>query len=166
MRKLFFVLKLLLVLCMLAFIWGHSMMPADLSQLESGWFLELVRPLVEAVQRVLESRGVTMTQDYLVRKMAHFTEYAVLGALMMVLFTRRDMRCRVILPALACLAVAFIDEGIQMFAEGRGPGLNDVALDFAGACAGMLAAGLVIGLLYLLFRPRGRHAAGRKRRRS
>jgi VanZ family protein len=53
-----------------------------------------------------------------------------------------------------------------MFAEGRGPGLNDVALDFAGACVGMLAAGLVIGLLYLLFRPRGRHAAGRKRRRS
>lgn len=148
MRKCMFILRLTLVVLMLVFIWGHSMMPADLSDLESSRFLTLVRPLVEAVQRLFESHGYVFTQEHLVRKMAHFTEYAALGVLMCLLFVRTSGQCRLALPAAACLAVAFIDEGIQMFSAGRGPALRDVGLDFCGACAGLLLMALLVTLAY------------------
>ena len=154
MRKYVFVLRLTLVLLMLAFIWGHSMMPADLSEWESSRFLALVRPLVEAFQRLLETRGYVLTQEHLVRKMAHFTEYAALGALMCLLFLRKDGRCRLLLPAGSCLAVAFIDEGIQMFSAGRGPALRDVGIDFCGACMGILLTALAVTLAYDALRRR------------
>ena len=154
MRKYVFVLRLMLVLLMLAFIWGHSMMPADLSDLESSRFLVLVRPLVEAVGRVLARHGYAYTPEHLVRKMAHFTEYAALGALMCLLFLRKDGRCRLLLPAGGCLAVAFVDEGIQMFSAGRGPALRDVGIDFCGACMGILLTALVVTLAYDALRRR------------
>ena len=83
----------------------------------------------------------------------------------LMLFLPASMRCRVILPALACAAAAFVDEGIQLFAEGRGPALRDVALDFSGACAGMALGAAVTLLLYWLIRP-DRRGRGHKRTRK
>lgn len=54
-------------------IWGHSCMPATQSGAESG-------ALLTVVQRLLP----WMT-DHVLRKCAHFAEYAVLGALLTLL---------------------------------------------------------------------------------
>ena len=151
MKTFVFLIKLLLVLAMLGIIWGQSLLPANLSQMESDRVLELVRPVVEVPQRVLADLGREYELVFLVRKLAHFTEYAVLGVLMFVLFLRPDGGGRYFLPMGLCLASAAIDEGLQVFAVDRGPALRDVILDFSGACTGILAAGLCIVLLHALF---------------
>ena len=154
MRTKTFWVKPALVALMLLFIWGNSLLPASASSRESGAFLRLAEPLVEAVRRFLADRGHEFTSEHLVRKIAHFTEYAVLGALMLSLLTRSGLRTRPVVSAPLCLAAALLDEGIQMFSAGRGPGLGDVLLDFAGACFGILLAQLVLWIIRLIRKQR------------
>jgi VanZ family protein len=75
------------------------------------------------------------TWDEVLRKGAHITEYAILGALLMRALSRQ-------LPALLIgIAYAATDELHQHFVRGRHPSPFDVAFD---------AWGLVIGLLIAL----------------
>ena len=154
MKIFVFLIKLLLVLAMLAFIWGQSLLPGELSESESEWVLTLVYPVVEILQRGLAHFGRVYELSFLVRKLAHFTEYAVLGMLMYILFLKPDGRSRYILPMGLCLAAAGIDEGIQIFAADRGPALRDVILDFAGSCAGIYITAFVVVILYMKSRRR------------
>jgi VanZ family protein len=71
--------------------------------------------------------------DLVLRKLAHLTEYAVLGALLL-----RATRRPGVSLALAALYAAS-DEVHQHFVEGRHGALLDVAIDTIGALAGILA---------------------------
>ena len=73
------------------------------------------------------------TWDTILRKLAHLTEYAVLGALLL-RATRR--------PALGVVGAslyAVTDEVHQLFVEGRHGAPLDVGIDTVGALAGVLA---------------------------
>lgn len=150
MRTKTFWVKLALVALTLLFIWGNSLLPAPISSRESGTVLRLAQPLVSAVQRFLVGRGHDLTQEYLVRKLAHFSEFALLGVLMLALLTRPGLRPRPFVSAGLCLAAALLDEGIQMFTDGRGPRFSDVLLDFSGACVGIALACLAVWLMRLI----------------
>ncbi len=65
----------------------------------------------------------------LIRKMAHFTNYAVLFWLMI----RRPMAGRPYTALLLCILYAGSDEFHQIFSGNRGPSVYDVALDSMGA---------------------------------
>jgi hypothetical protein len=65
----------------------------------------------------------------LIRKLAHFTNYAILFWLLI----RGPMAGRPISAFALCVAYAFFDEGHQIFVPGRTPSLYDVALDSSGA---------------------------------
>jgi VanZ family protein len=65
----------------------------------------------------------------LIRKSAHFTEYAILFWLLI----RGPMAERPYLALMLCVVYALSDEGHQAFVPGRGPSLYDVALDSTGA---------------------------------
>jgi VanZ family protein len=70
--------------------------------------------------------------DTVLRKCAHVTEYAVLGALLYRALEREA-------PALAAgIAYAFTDELHQHFVRGRHPSPVDVGIDAAGVALGML----------------------------
>jgi VanZ family protein len=72
--------------------------------------------------------------DYVLRKCAHMTEYAVLAALLYRAFDRE-------LPAfLAAVAYAATDELHQHFVRGRHASVVDVAIDAVGATIGLLAS--------------------------
>jgi VanZ family protein len=144
-------MKLALVVLVLLFIWGNSMLPADLSSVESGYFEQLLRPLLLSLQAALARLDIVVTLSHLVRKLAHFTEYMVLGLVMTALFVQPGGRSRFWLAEGLCLVAALIDEGIQMFSEGRGPGLRDVAIDFSGATLGVILLTLALAL-YRLYR--------------
>ena len=121
---------LILAALWLCFIWGQSFLSADLSRAESGRVLALL-------QRILP--GLTA---HMVRKAAHFTEYAVLGAL---LFGAFPIRSRAALTGtlFAAMLAAVTDETIQLFSAGRSGQITDVWLDFAGAALGYLAVRLL-----------------------
>jgi VanZ family protein len=148
------VLLLLAVLAALAFIWGNSLDSAVESSLKSGRMRELIQPLLELLV------GQGNVTDHLVRKLAHFTEFAVLGALLLLL-TAAAFRVRLqsVVNCLFFLTLAALtDETIQIF-TGRGPQVQDVWLDVAGGTAGLLAMLALVWLLRRLFRPRKRPAA-------
>ncbi len=63
----------ILITATILFAWGHSLMPGDLSEEESSRALDLLRPFLE----IIFGRG--NVTDHLVRKLAHFSEYALLG---------------------------------------------------------------------------------------
>ena len=145
-------LLLLAILAALAFIWGNSLDSAVESAVKSGRVR--LQPLLE---RLVGQGGVT---DHLVRKLAHFTEFAVLGALLLLL-TAAAFRVRlqsVVNCLFFLLLAALTDETIQIF-TGRGPQVQDVWLDFAGGAAGLLVMLALVQLLRCLFRPRRRPAA-------
>ncbi len=104
------------VLCIvwLAVIFGQSLLPAELSQAESGLLLARL--------------DITMLTDYLLRKFAHFFEFAVLGFLL-----ARCLEGPFVRPGLAALLCGLADETVQLFVPGRSGQITDVWIDFAGA---------------------------------
>ena len=74
------------------------------------------------------------TWDLVLRKLAHFGEYAVLGLLLVRAFGREP------LAAAAGVAYAATDELHQHFVRGRHAAFRDVAIDSAGVLVGLLLA--------------------------
>ena len=130
LRKLEKLLAVFIVLT-LVFIWGHSVMDRELSSEESGFVMRLVTPVLE----LIVGRG--NVTEHMVRKLAHFCEFALLGAEMSLFFAGRKSRKRegLLLGMTHGLFAAFIDETIQIF-SGRGPAISDVWIDFAGVTVG------------------------------
>jgi VanZ family protein len=128
---------------MMAFIWGHSLMSREQSSGESLSLLAFLLPLLRGI-------GISDpdTAHAVVRKLAHFAEFAALG-LFVCGFTVNLGRLRgqrlISLPLLMVLSVAVADEFIQLF-SGRAPMVQDVVLDFAGGLTG-LAFGALCCLL-------------------
>ena len=141
------VLLLLAILAALAFIWGNSLESAVESSLKSGRVRELIEPLMELLV------GQGNVTDHMVRKLAHLTEFAVLGALLLLL-TAAAFRVR-LQSVLNCqfflLLAALTDETIQLF-TGRGSQVRDVWLDFAGGTAGLLAM-LLVSAVFIFHKP-------------
>lgn len=142
-RKKVWYILLIAYVCM---IYGNSLMPADISSMESGHFLEMLLKL--SSQAGLELFWLT---EHIVRKGAHFTEYAGLGILLIMSFSvwrrgeRKGLRAAVELGA----AVPFVDETIQLFVRGRSGQISDVWLDMCGVAAGMAVT------MWLMGRKRG-----------
>lgn len=130
----------LLVLNLL-FIWGNSLLPREVSAAFSQW-----------VKRILFSAADIAPTDPeaghgLLRKIAHFTEFACLGLLLTWLHSM--LRKRRFFAVLYGMAAACMDETIQLFVPDRGPAVRDVLIDTAGVCAGA-----AVLCLYLFFKKR------------
>ena len=123
---------LVFLICLtLVFIWGNSMLGREQSADVSNGLLEFIRP-------ALESLGLNCETDHWLRKLAHFCEFALLGAELSALWALKTKRSMWDLSrsALYCLGVAVMDETIQYF-SGRYPHILDVMLDFSGSICGI-----------------------------
>ena len=125
-----------LTIALILFIWGHSMMPGEVSGEESGIVADFLRSLFS-----LEMEDL----DHIVRKCAHFTEYAVLGAIIMLdtlVLAKRFFHMAALFTG---LFVPVVDETIQIFAVDRSGVLTDVWLDFFGFITGLALCALICG---------------------
>ena len=133
----------LLLAAAICFIWGNSLEGPAASAAKS-------ETVTRAVQSVLPFSFLNVR---LMRKLAHFAEFAALGA---VLTMPLCSSCRAVskkdagrrLKAAFCIAA--IDEGIQLF-NGRSAQITDVLLDFTGALTGFF---LFLSVFFLLRRLR------------
>jgi VanZ family protein len=96
----------------------------------------------------------------LVRKLAHFAEFGLLGLLstgLVVYVNRRKHWVKAwlewVIPIVFCLLYAISDEVHQIFSE-RGPSAKDVLLDFAGACFGICLIHGITGIVRAAIRRR------------
>lgn len=114
----------------LAIIWGNSCLTGEESgEISGGLMLWLSENLPGLIQK-----------EYVLRKLAHFTEFALLG-ICLAGTAKSFGLSRSMAPFFGVLLCACVDETIQTFVPGRGPGLIDVWIDFSGGCAGAILLG-------------------------
>ena len=119
---------LLLTMANLAFIWGNSLMNGADSGALSGGILAWINSVLG-----LGEEGAEILH-LLIRKGAHFTEFACLGMLLAWHFGMADVKGAALgaYPLLGGLLAACTDETIQIFVDGRGSSLMDVWVDTFG----------------------------------
>lgn len=113
----------------LLLIFVQSAMPAEASQAESGGLLYLL------------TQVFPFLTEHMLRKLAHFGEFAILGVLL-----GQSLHPSYLRTLFAGLLCALCDETIQLFVAGRSSQVSDVWVDFAGVLA---AAGLLWILRWL-----------------
>ena len=137
-----------LLMVNLAVIWGNSLLPGSQSGEMSGGVMAFVMELLNIPAEAAD------TVHHLIRKTAHFTEFACLGGLLCWRFGMAGDSRYKSSAVLWAMAAALTDESIQMLTPDRGPSLKDVWLDTAGALTGMI---LVAGGYHLLKRIKRNH---------
>lgn len=113
----------------LALIWGNSTLPGGVSMELSDGFLALLSQGLPAL---------AVIGSILIRKLAHFSEFACLGLLLGWLLSPEGGFRGFAAPALLGTLAACVDETIQRFVPGRESSLIDVWIDISGVCAGIL----------------------------
>lgn len=119
----------------LVFIWGNSLLPGDISGEISGWVKDVILAILN-----LSGTGAEGGHG-LLRKLAHFSEFACLGALLCWrLGMKGETGKRLWQPVLlGVLLTACADETIQTMVPDRGPSVIDVWIDTCGGLTGMTA---------------------------
>lgn len=118
-----------LLIANLVLIWGNSLLPGEISGAISGFVRDLIDWLLPGDSSPGQGHG-------LLRKLAHFTEFASLGMILTwitILLERSHP-----LALVAGFAAACIDETIQIFVPDRGPAFTDVLIDTSGVLTGLL----------------------------
>lgn len=83
---------------------------------------------------------------YIVRKTAHFAEYALMGFLWYLLLRKKKLNILLSVSGTALYAAS--DELHQKFVAGRSGQLSDVLLDTCGGCFGVLVAFVLLCIVY------------------
>lgn len=129
----------IMIVCNILFIWGNSLLPGSVS----GAISRFVKNLVYLIFPGLSGAGEG--GHGLLRKAAHFAEFACLGGLLTrLLFLMNRPR---LLALAGSFFVACCDETIQRFVPDRGPSFRDVLIDTSGAAVGMTL--LLVGYAYV-----------------
>lgn len=116
-------------------IWGNSMRTSAQSAQQSGSLLAFLTPWLTALG--IQPEGF----HTILRKLAHFSEYGLLGVLWtseLWLGPHEDRRRGTMERLSFCMFTAFLDETIQLFVPGRSGEIRDVWIDTAGAWTGIV----------------------------
>lgn len=128
--------KIILKSCFL-FIWMviifllSNQKGSDSSNLSNGMLYTIFKTF---------SLANSLINDYLfvlIRKLAHFTEYLILGILVLNLLKEFKIKNIFIISAYTCLLYATIDEIHQLFINSRSGSIIDVMIDFFGVLVGL-----------------------------
>lgn len=118
-----------LLICNLIFIWGNSLLPGEVSGAFSDWVKWILAQLFSGAPGGPTGGG-------LLRKIAHFTEFAALG--MCLAWLHGMLQKGRLQPFLWGVLAAAVDETIQRFVPDRGPSIRDVCIDSAGVLTGIV----------------------------
>ena len=118
-----------LLICNLIFIWGNSLLPGEVSGAFSDWVKSILAQLFAGAPGGPSGGG-------LLRKIAHFTEFAALG--MCLAWLHGMLQKGKVRPFFWGVLAAAVDETIQRFVPDRGPSIRDVYIDSAGVLTGII----------------------------
>ena len=155
---------LLSVACAFAvgFIFYNSMQDAVESTQQSGQAVEVVQQVVAVFapnSSIITATGAEYDKLHaFVRTLAHFSEFALLGALAgWCCLAYTDKRKWMLVPLCGVALSAVLDELLQTTIEGRGAQFSDVLLDVVGGIAGIAFAVLTVWLAVKLVQKRRAH---------
>ena len=148
------ILRAILIVLLITQMWvifGFSGQNGDESGSISRKITEAVTKNISSVQNLEkeEKEKVLKKIEHIIRKLAHFSLYAVIGFLLMSLMStyKLKQKNRILVSCSIGLLYAISDEIHQAFIPGRGPQIADVGIDFSGVVVGILISTLIIKIL-------------------
>ena len=120
-------------------IWGNSLMPGDVSSTQSGFVVGIFTSILDFIG--MPYNEVILSS--LIRNVAHFTEFFILGMILVLRFKN------IFIAYGIGLLIVFIDEIIQIFVPGRAFEVKDLIIDTFGLNWGIL---ILAGIIYLIRR--------------
>lgn len=128
-------------------IFGFSGQNGDQSGALSRQITEYIAKNIKTIQNMNndQKEKVLKKMEYYVRKLAHFSLYAIVGILIMTLLFTYKLRQRT--RIISCLTIGTIyaisDEIHQSFIPGRTPMVGDVMIDMCGVLAGIVIVSFI-----------------------
>ena len=123
----------------IGFIWFNSTLSAETSSSASLYLTRFIKTVMDNLPIDYEFNVHSLAElHHLVRKAAHFVEFAVLGLFLCCALQAWRLKSRLGFGFIwwAAVAVATADEFIQLSAPGRSGQITDIMLDFGGALVG------------------------------
>ena len=131
-----------IVLTVLTIIWMivifmFSNSPADKSSdLSNSLIKNTIVRIVKIFNKDVNEEDLINKMSTPVRKLAHFTEYTILGILLFLTLKQYGINNKWI-AILGCMIYASTDEIHQLFIDGRGGNIIDVFIDTLGSSFGV-----------------------------
>ena len=122
-------INLILLLIWLIFIFVMSHFDADTSSSQSG-------SIVEVIANIFNIKNIEIL-SLIIRKLAHITEYFILGILTINCLKDYKIKYLYISSILFCIIYACSDEFHQLFISGRSGTIIDVLIDSIGIILGI-----------------------------
>ena len=126
------------------FIWDNSLQNGGSSDGFSLIFAEKLAPIVHN----LGFHGNIWALNRIVRKLAHLTEFTILGGVLYTILRRYITYGTVIKTIGLGMFIASLDEFIQLFSPGRSSQISDVLIDTVGVIIGILIVKLAYYIKY------------------
>ena len=115
------------------FIWDNSLQNGGTSDGFSLIFAEWLAPIADK----LGFYGNIWALNRIIRKLAHLTEFTILGGVLYVVLRRYIEYGTVVKTIVVGIVIASLDEFIQLFSLGRSSQLSDVLIDTVGIIIGI-----------------------------
>lgn len=144
-------LILIILNCITIFYFSHQI--SDNSSKQSSKIVEIISVIIPSIKNMEETNKTILKQEVLtpiIRKMAHFSIYTVLGIFAInFTITLKDKKIyiKMIYALIFCFIYAITDEFHQRFIPGRSAEVRDVIIDTIGALTGILVTILIIKIL-------------------
>ena len=126
------------------FIWDNSMQNGG----SSDGFSLLFAETFASIANELGFHGNIWILNRIVRKLAHLTEFTILGSLLYTILRRYITYGTVIKTIGLGMLIASLDEFIQRFSPGRSSQFSDILIDTVGIVIGILVVKLVYYIRY------------------
>ena len=125
---------LYIVLCLIVFfIWDNSLQNGGTSDGFSLIFAKWIAPIANK----LGFYGNIWALNRIIRKLAHLTEFTILGGVLYVVLRRYIEYGTVVKTIVVGIVIASLDEFIQLFSLGRSSQLSDVLIHTVGIIIGI-----------------------------
>ena len=122
-------LSIILVLIWMIIIFIMSSFNATDSANQSNFIVNIIANIFNINNIILLS--------LIIRKLAHFTEYLILGILVINMFTKNNAKKSCLLSILLCIIYATSDKIHQIFTPGRACQIKDILIDSVGSITGV-----------------------------
>ena len=137
------ILSWILVIAWMIFIFYMSNQPANISNEQRDFVLNLIKHLGIDINNIYIDLAITI-----IRKGAHFSEYLILSLLYFNLLRFYINKNKaLVLSIILCFLYASTDEFHQLFVEGRAGRFTDVLIDTSGAFTASILVFLVNKIL-------------------
>lgn len=106
--------------------------------------------IVNIINNIFKIENIELL-SFIIRKLAHFTEYLILGFLTINMLNKNDISKKYLLSILICIIYATSDEIHQIFVPGRACQIRDVLIDSIGSITGVYLYKLINTKILIIF---------------